>query len=1006
MIKFLRYPILFKNANDTTTTNGIGALSDATKVEVNLAANAIQTLTMEYRVDGTFANQIKPGQVIMADASPILLRQKFRIQEVMARTEDTITVQAVGIASDFTNRIITQDISLPNMSASECFRALQDAMPPLESIPGVEFTTDITELANINYTVDQNSDMSAILSGADAEGDEAIQSMQTLYKGNWIFDNYHFYLLKNPGRFTGEVIKHGRDMGSMENDDNITQLYTGIFPYAKYTPTPKTPLPTDMTQAGEELDGMGTVQYLGNGNLTTYDSPYPGHNVVGSVQNGQHLQLVRKVDGSSDPAPMNNNDWYMLSDNSWVDGNFITFDKNGDYLVNAGDGQGHTTTGSESKGIIYSESGTATVAISIIHVYRSPFQGSDHVRLDFTFKQGDRINYRHIAIDDAGHKWYEVGIDEWVYGPHLSFSKQDGIVYLPASGKTYVKNGAIWYDSPGIARQMILKEGYYTITGQATIGDETFYKLATNKWAASTDCDFKHKKTAKPQKPSDIVSHEASNTGALELHDKPGGTAISCTIPAHEQVIVNATADCNGESWSQVTWNGHTGWILSSSLDYSADDDVEPNWGANSSSDDDSTADEQAQQEIYVTLPDSIMFADNQLGQEYQRIKPVDLSQYWTPNNDNDTGAPTADDIAQLQSLAEAYMKEYKIGEPDPTCTLTEGEVGKIGHADLYDTVGVDYENLGVRVTAKVISTTWDALGHRYISKTIGSLPPTYEHLLLQTANSNANAKFGRTTNRINAEHDLVTDIHKALKQEGADRLSAEKNIAKQIGVINDDFDGLKGRVDEFDQDLVTINGQFQDVQSWIESGGSAVLQFVDAAGTQTYKNPTEIRAMNEDGSYMRFNSLGLEYVNPYGYADAAIDSRGNIIASHLTADTIKALNVDAFQLNGALYCKTPDGSMAVYVGTDSPGPLYPEYGGHAIWVKSDNYNSMLSSGQLIIANGDGSTRSTIGPNTGTIGGSTIATESNIRSIAGPYYTTESEVRSIVRDMVPAKYRS
>lgn len=97
---------------------------------------------------------------------------------------------------------------------------------------------------------------------------------------------------------------------------------------------------------------------------------------------------------------------------------------------------------------------------------------------------------------------------------------------------------------------------------------------------------------------------------------------------------------------------------------------------------------------------------------------------------------------------------------------------------------------------------------------------------------------------------------------------------------------------------------------------------------------------------------------------------------------------------------------MAVYVGTDSPGPLYPEYGGHAIWVKSDNYNSMLSSGQLIIANGDGSTRSTIGPNTGTIGGSTIATESNIRSIAGPYYTTESEVRSIVRDMVPAKYRS
>lgn len=1001
MTKYLRYPILYKNAADSNVNNGIGALSDATKTEIVCAANAIQTLSMEYRVDGVYAKDIEAGEVIMADASPILLRQKFRIQEAN-KTLDSITIQAVGIASDFTNRVITKDISLPNLSASQCFQELQNALPPLESIPGVEFTTDIADLANINYTVEQNSDMSAILIGNDAEGDEATQSMQTLYKGNWIFDNYHFSLLRNPGRYTGEVIKHGRDMGSLESTDNITQLFTGIFPYAKYTPTPKTPLPTDMTQAGSELDGMGTVQYLGAGDLTTYDSPYPGHNVVGYVKNGQHLQLIRKVDGSSDPEPMNGNDWYMLSDNSWVDGNFITFDKSGDYIINAGNGQGHTSTGSDSKGIIYKESGTATVAIKTVHIYKSPFQGKDHYRIGATFKNGDRINYKHIAIDDAGNKWYEVGINEWVYGPHLTFSKKGDIVYLPASGKTYIKPGAIWYHTPGVADQAIIKEGYHSIFGQAMIGSTIYYKLATNKWAEASSCDFNHKKTTKPKSPKDYVNHEVSSTGKIELHDKPGGTVISFTIPAKEQVQVTATADVQGESWSQVTWQGHTGWILSSSLDYSADTDVEPNWGAgNSGSDDD--ADEQPQQEIYVTLPDSIIYADNQFGKEFQRIKPVDLSQYWTPDNDNDTGAPTAADITQLQSLAEAYMKEYRIGQPDPSCTLTEKEVGKIEQANLYDTVGVDYENLGVRITARVISTTFDALGHQYVSKTIGSLPISYEHLLLQTANSNANAKFGRANHKIDAERDLVTQIHQALKKEGADRLSAEKNIAKNIGIITDDFNGLKGRVDEFDQDLVNINNTFNDVQSWIESGGSAVLQFVDAAGTQTYKNPTEIRALNGDGSYMCFNSNGLEYVNPYGYADAAIDSRGNVIASHLTADTINALNVKAFQLEGALYCKTYDGSMAVYVGTDSPGQLYPMNGGHAIWVKSDNYISMLSSGQVEIS--DGSHVTSIGPNTGSIGDSPIITAENIRTYAGPYYTTDSEVRSIVRDMVPAKYR-
>ena len=1002
MVKYLRYPVLFKNAADNMTTNGIGALSDATKVQIVLSANAIQTLSMEYRADGAFAKEIKPGEVILADAAPNLIRQKFRILEAN-ETLDSITVQAVGIASDFTNLVITKDISLPNMSASECFRALQDAMPPLGSIPGVQFTTDITDLANINYTVEQNSDMSAILMGNDAEGDEATQSMQTLYKGNWVFDNYNFKLLRDPGNFTGEVIKHGRDMGSLENTDNITQLYTGIFPYAKYTPTPKKPLPTDMTQAGDELDGMGTVQYLGAGNLTTYDSPYPGHNVVGSVQNGQHLQLIRKVSSGSDPATMNDDDWYMLSDSTWIDGNFITFDKSGDYIVNAGNGQGHTTAGADSKGVIYSESGTATVAIDVIHVYKSPFQGKDHYRLDFTFKKGNKINYRHIAIDENGNKWYEVGANEWVYGPHLSFSKKDSIVYLPASGKTYVKSGAIWYSAPGTIRQNVIAEGYYNILGEATTQGKTFYKLATNKWVNATDCDFSHKKTAKPKKPADIVKNEASSTGKIALRDKPGGTIIA-TIPAKQQVHVNATADSSGDSWSQITWQGKTGWVLSSSLDYSADDDVEPNWGADSSSDDDNDTDNQPEQEIYVTLPDSIIFADNQLGTEYKKIKPVDLSQYWVPDNDNDTGQPTTADIEQLQSLANAYMQEYRIGQPDPSCTLTENEVGQIEQANLYDTIGVDYPNLGIQISARVVSTTWDALGHRYVSKTIGSLPINYEHLLLQTANNNANSKFGRASNRLDAQNDLVTSIHKALKQEGADRLAAEKNIAKQIGIINDDFNGLKGRVDEFDQDLVEINHQFDDVQDWIESGGSTVLQFVDATGLQTYKNPTEIRAMNSDGSYMRFNSNGLEYVNSYGYADAAIDSRGNIIASHLTADTIEALNVKAFQLEGALYCKTPDGSMAVYVGTDSPGQLFPQNGGHAIWVKSDNYISMMSSGQFEVSNGSNVT--SIGPTSGVIGDSPIVTENNIRTYAGRYYTTDSEVRSIVKDMVPAKYRS
>lgn len=1015
MTQYLRYPILFENVADNDQTNGIGALVDCLSCQVVQTVNTIPTLTLTYKPDGKLAQELKSGRIIMVDASPNLLRQKFRIQEV-SKTLDEITVQAVHIASDFTNRVITKDISLPNLSASQCFKELQNAMPGLEAINGVEFTTDITDLANINYTVDQNSDTSSILMGADQIGDEPTQSMQSLYKGNWIFDNYKFKFLKNPGKNTNQVIKHGRDLGSISKDENISQMYTGIFPFAKYTPIPKKPLPTDMTQAGVPYDGQGTVQYLGSGDLTTYDSPYPGHNPIGSVANGSKLKIMRKLDGSSDPAPMNNDDWYMLSNNAWVDAAFITFDKSGDYVINAGNGQGHITAGKDSKGISYPSSGTATVSIDVVHCYNSPFLGSGHYRTGKKYSLGDRISYSQIAIDENGNKWYKVGTNSWVYGLHLRFDTAGDIAYQPATGRVWIKDNSPVYTKPGTPmtspiypthgnpKPFTISGGYYNILGQATSDGIQYYKLATNRWVKASSCDWSKKKAKKPQTPKDYVDNEIKTNGSIELHDRPGGQAITATIPVGTQLRVLGTADVNGESWSQVSYNSTTGWVLSSSIDYSADDDVPPDWGSGNSDNDNEDTEEAPQQEILVTLPQTFIYAENWIGKEHQKLATVDLSQYWNPDNDNTTGQPTQADIDQLTSLAQSYMKQNRIGQPDPSCTLTENEVGKIDQANLYDTIGVEYDEIGIQLTAQVTSTTFNALAHQYISKTIGSLPVSYDHVLLKTANDNANSKFGQATHRIDANMDLVTQVHKALKQEGADRLAAETNITKDIGIVRGGFNGLKGRVDEFDKDLVDINHQFDDVQNWIESGGSTVLQFVDTAtGKQTYKNPTEIRALNTDGSYMRFNSNGLEFVDTAGYATAAIDSRGNVIASRLTADEIEALHVKSFLLEGALHTSTDNGTMEVFIGTDAPSNnLTPENSGHAIWVKSENFESMLSSGKIAISNGSNVT--SIGANYGRIGDAVILTADNFTNYTSKYCTT-GEVQSIVKDMVPAKYR-
>ncbi|WEV36210.1 phage tail spike protein [Lactobacillus sp. ESL0677] len=913
---YLRYPLLFAHASDDTKTNGLGALCDIVgQPSITNTKNTISTINITYKKDGFLHDKIEEGMCILADAAPNLRRQLFRINHIQ-RSEENLIIEGSQIASDVTNGVIANDISLPSATASEAFQKIQDAVPPMISIPGVTFSTDITETANINWLMESNAEVSSLLLGDDAIGDTPTQSMQALYRGNWIFDNYNFKLLRNAGRKTGIVIKAGRDLTSVNQDINTTEMYAGILPFAKYTPNPPKKIPDDISQAGEEYEGVGVVQYLGAGTLTTYDSPYPGHTVAGSVKNSQRLNILRKLDGNSDPAPMNDDDWYMLDDLTWIDASFITFDKSGSYVINNVQGQGHTTVGSSSgKGIKYPAKGTATVTYDDngqkIHVYKSPFQGPDHKKTGETLKNGQKISYDYIAVDENGNKWYRIGHQKWLYGPHLSFSKKGDHVYQPAKGKVYVKKDAIWYSSPGKKIKIKvavthkpaknskhppkvtykddykrIKEGYYKVLSQAVDAGTTYYHIGSSEWVSSSNCDWHAKKAVKPKPPKDYVNHEATTDGHIELHDKPSSSsALNDSIPAGVSVSVIGTADANGENWTQVSYNGHTGWVLSSHLSYKADDDVEP---TNTDEDDSDDDEEQPQQEIIVMLPDKVIIADNCLGMESPRIQFWDASQYWTPDNDNDTGAPTDDDIQQLRDLAESYMEEYRIGQPAVSLTLSYEQINQIDEINLYDEVGVEFDDLGIQETAEVTSTVFDCQAHEYQSITIGSLPINYTHELLQSANDNTEGQVGQVSNRQKITASMTSRIHKMLNEEGADKEAAIKQIEKDLGI------SLPSKT--FEEAAKAYDQAQKEIGDVIKSGGSAELRFVDINGKQTYDHPVKMCARNEDGSTLSFNSIGIGYFDPSGSLVAGFDDQGKLLA-----ESINGITINAIKINGAL---------------------------------------------------------------------------------------------------------
>lgn len=114
-----------------------------------------------------------------------------------------------------------------------------------------------------------------------------------------------------------------------------------------------------------------------------------------------------------------------------------------------------------------------------------------------------------------------------------------------------------------------------------------------------------------------------------------------------------------------------------------------------------------------------VMYAGGTYG--YVRILPVDMSTKWESK-------PT---VEQLKAAAVKYIKDNEIGVPkvswkvqmvDLADTEEYKDIALLERVSLGDTVGVEFEELGVDATARVRSIEWDVLKERYQTITLGSV--------------------------------------------------------------------------------------------------------------------------------------------------------------------------------------------------------------------------------------------------------------------------------------------
>lgn len=197
-------------------TFGQGVLSDCIRCEVTEERNGEYELEMDYPMDGWLYKYIENRSIIMAKANETDGKQPFRVYLISRPINGVVTINARHLSYDLAG------VPVGSFTASGA-QAAVTMLKTLSAVPHpFTIATDITSSAP--FTVNAPSSVRSWFGGKDG-------SLIDVYGGEWHYDGYTCELLKERGQDNGEVIKYGINMVDFKQEENLSNIYTGILPY-------------------------------------------------------------------------------------------------------------------------------------------------------------------------------------------------------------------------------------------------------------------------------------------------------------------------------------------------------------------------------------------------------------------------------------------------------------------------------------------------------------------------------------------------------------------------------------------------------------------------------------------------------------------------------------------------------------------------------------------------------------------------------------------------------
>ena len=205
-------PILYESTETTFATNGLGRLSDAISAVVTEERNGSFELRIEYPINGIHYAELQVRRIILARPNQTDQAQPFRIYQITRPLNGIVTVNAEHISYDLSGYPVEP---FDAYGAADTFTAI---VANAVEVPPFTFYTNLTDDSD-QLLVDKPCSIRSLFKPMD------------IFGGEFKFDRFNVSLLAQRGQDRGVTIRYGKNLTSLEQDENCSNMYTAIMPY-------------------------------------------------------------------------------------------------------------------------------------------------------------------------------------------------------------------------------------------------------------------------------------------------------------------------------------------------------------------------------------------------------------------------------------------------------------------------------------------------------------------------------------------------------------------------------------------------------------------------------------------------------------------------------------------------------------------------------------------------------------------------------------------------------